>query len=259
MTLIRVKRVSSASYLNESFVVYDVNAQGTVPAMLTKSGRLTGLTPEEETQFEEKLGLDKGELKKTSKFWDNYYIKLTGKSFALNDDYPSDELAIKVLKAQVGLVAPNAQALKSPGYSKAEFVLVEAEAEAKAENVTFKHKKKAFKLLEELSLEDMRQVLMVMGKPAKGLGNEQIENSIQKELERDPKRFIEILEDPTRTMRIFISECASEGILERRGSGYSYSGELVAPSIESMVDFLNNKENNQMLFTLKQRLAEIKK
>lgn len=253
MTLIRIQRVNSAAFLNDSFVVYSATAQASIPCLNTKAGRLTGLTKEDEKYFEELLGYEPGTLARTSKFWKDYQIKVTGKNHALNDEFPEDALAIKVARAQVGLVAPSKLALKTDGrYTQAEFVVVEAESEAKAENITFKDKKKAYKLLENLTVEDMRQILLVMGKGSSSMGNEQVENILMKEVDRAPKYFIEIVEDPNFELKNFIEECASLGILEKKGSGYAYAGELVKSSLGEMVDFLTDKTNSNMLLTLKQ-------
>jgi hypothetical protein len=260
MTLVRIQRVNQASFLNDSFTVYSANQQCSIPCLNTKAGRLTGLTKEDEKYFEEKLGYEPGTLAKTSKFWKEYQIKLTGKNHALNDEFPEEELAIRVAKAQIGLVAPSRLALKTDGrYTQAEFVVVEAELEAKAENVTFKDKKKAYKLLENLTIEDMRQILLVMGKGSSSLGNEQVENILMKEVDRTPKAFIEIVEDPNFDLKLFIEDCASLGVLEKRGSGYAYAGELVKSSLVEMVDFLNDKTNSNMLLTLKQVHKDKKK
>jgi hypothetical protein len=260
MTLVRIQRVNSANFLNETFKVYNAMQQSSIPCMNTKAGRLTGLTKEEEIEFEDKLGYTRGTLARTSPFWKEYQIKLTGKNHALNDEFPEEELALKVARAQIGLVAPSMLALKTDGrYTQAEFVVVEAESEAKAENVTFKDKKKAYKLLENLTIEDMRQILLVMGKGSSSMGNETVENILMKEVDRVPKLFINIVEDPDFQLKIFVEECAEMGILEKRGSGYAYAGELVKSSLSEMVDFLNDKSNNNMLLTLKQLNKDRKK
>lgn len=232
-------------------------ATAKIGAPLDKFGApVTGLNSKaEELEMEEKLGLEKGSLAKTSAFWDDYYVLMEDKTIELDTSVPEHELMYKFLKAQKKVAKNKAELRTNAG---AVYVLFSDEEEAKIENVKFKSKALAYALVNEMSPADMRQVLLFYGKGTNSALDETVANIIYQEVDRDPSRFVDIVQDPALKNKAFILECVRYGVLTKRGSGFALGEDQLAPDMETMVEYLNKKDNQQMIKHLKEELKHKK-
>ena len=191
-----VKRVPRAGY-------FGINAYPksttTVGCQEGKNGFNTGLTVEEEREFEILLGYKVGELSKHNrKFWSDVFnvefpIKLNNTKetkFLLED--PINQLKAKVLKARSDIALSELE--KNKPYI--DFYIVDNEAKAKAESEVFDYEWEAMELLLKLSPEEKRASLRLFGKRGvETLSETMLKSELIKEIKKDPKAFCEVLKD----------------------------------------------------------------
>lgn len=254
---VTLKRTKQTSFGDKSLTVYS-NAVKTwlgAPISLSTGQRVTGLTAEDEAELEGQMGLEKGTLKKNSKFWDDYTIVILGNQLVLDDSEPEQALKLKVLKANKTKIA---QSIKEWRTEKPDalFYIHSEEEEAKIENVGFKFKRKANSHFDGMSIDDMRDALLFYNIKSETLSNEAIEAKLYKQLELNPRGFLAIVEDEGYKTKLFVKQLVKMDILQTKGAGFTFEGEMLAYSLDKAVEYLQDKDNSNMLLTFKQMLQE---
>jgi hypothetical protein len=224
-----------------------------IGAPLDKFGNpSTGLTSrEEEAEMEQKLDLAPGTLAKTSDFWSEFYVQIDDKTLELDTSIPEHELWYKFLKSQKKVAKSKAELRTN---ATAQFVLYSEEEEAKVENKGFKAKSMAYALVNEMSPADMRQVLLFYGKSGNSTNDETVANMIYKEVDMNPSKFLEIVQDDKLKLKAFILELVRYGVLSKRGTSFVYGDDTLSHDLEGMVKYLETKDNAQMLKHFKEEL-----
>ena len=206
-------------------------------------------TDEELVQWEVKLGYAKGQLARSSNFWKNYYVAL-GRETKFDTSIPKFEFDLAILKESKRIAKNYAEAAIN---SYAEYVIHDEEQVAKVSNVARKDVKKAWAVLDKLSIEDMKKVLFQLGIDNKHLSNEVVEDKLSSLLEADPKRFITVATDPDLELKDNIKQAVSAGILEFRGQVYSY-GTTSFGELDEAVKMLKTKEYAETLASILKQL-----
>lgn len=217
---------------------------------------ITGLTPEQEVYFENKLNLIKGDLNKyNGKFWANFHPRIDKNGLTLDLDNAYDELVYTWLKGQKFVAVSPTDHMEKPW---ADYVITSEEEVARFDNVKNKRLREAIKKSEKFTIKDMVDYLMVI---SKGVGKSSnidfVQSAFDKEIMENPDRFITITEDlENYRMHVFVRKCAQKRILSVVGQGYKITGDdkTLGTSILETIDFLRDPANSEILLNLKTKL-----
>lgn len=253
--IVKVKKARGNGWL-KGIKAYD-GAITRIGLPLDKNGNLvTGLNPEDEERLEKALFLAKGDLNRNSPFWTTKTVDIPANQILILDtDTPEHELDYLILKAQ-RKVAKSVAELNTGSGASCEFVMFNDDEEAASENKRGKNKRMAYALFDTLSPNEMRDILLVYGKPADSSSNDVVESQLQKLLEEDPALFLVHANDPTKKTRVFVLNLVRAGILAKKGPAYTMYGtdEILAYSMEELIKYLDAKANNGKLLELKEAL-----
>lgn len=262
--IVKVKRVKKNGWLN-GLKSYS-GAKTRVGVVVDSQGnQVTGLTKEDEHRLEEALGHDRGYLKKgnlrdenLNNFWTSHTVDfLEDQVLVLDTEDPLQELDYLMLKAQKK-VAKNMAELRTNGF--AQFVIFNEEDEAAGENKRGKNKRMASNLFEELSTNDMKNILMLYGRPSDSTSPVMIENQLMKLMEDDPAEFLVHSKDPNMKSKVFVLELVKAGVLAKKGGAFVEYGDdtVIAYSMDEMVKYLDAKANNSKAIQYKEALKSRK-
>ena len=192
--------------------------------------------------LEEAMGLEPGTLKKGSvqkpgEFWLKYSVKIGQGDERFDMSIPDDRLKIEFLKAQPQ-VAFGVKNIKA----KSEYVLFTKEEEAKKSNEAKKGKREAYKLFDELTLQDKKEILETTGIKAAGLSSDLIDDKLSDFVEEYPAKFIALAKDPSRKDKTFVRECLDKGILSLEGGAVMYNELVLGYDVESAASKLFSDE-----------------
>ena len=125
----------------------------TVIASLGRGGYATGLSQKEEKDLESELQMKPGTLGKYSEYWRDYTVILNDKDKTLMLERPRDFIDYRILMSSKR-VANSVNNLQD--WPKAEYVLYDAEEDAKKDNLKIKEKRKAYKTFNSMTTTEMR-------------------------------------------------------------------------------------------------------
>ncbi len=227
-------------------------------AQVNKGGFKTGLTQEEEREFEKALGLKEYTLSKTyeegkESFW-NHCLNLrlpNDKSYTLIVNSPLSELKYRVLKERSDIAANELELAKNP---TALFFIEDKEAKAKVESAIIDLKQNAHEKFFGLSADDRKGYLKLYGK-GRGLDKMSdafIKSELYKEVEVSPKKFLEFVNNPDIQIRIDIEDMIEVGTITKKGSYYNFEGEVLGNSIDAVVAFFKDPKMQSMKIAAKQ-------
>lgn len=231
-------------------------------AELGKHGFKTGLTKDEEAYYEDKLGLKPGDLNPHSKWWGDVFnvehiIRLfSTKSTTLVLDSPLSQVKYKVLLAS-SKIAPSEIEKNKPG---AEFYIVDEEAKAKMENEIFDYEWEGMELVLKLTPEEKRGALRLFGKKGVDTMSETVlKAELRKQIEKDPKLFVDTLKDKRLKTRMFIEDLIEHNVLKRSGNYYMNGEDTIATSTDECIEFFEDIKNQSVKLALETRLKKAKK
>jgi hypothetical protein len=241
---------------------YDGTSKAYQPGFSTKKRELnTGLSEEEEKEFVKLLGLKEGDLTNVlgangvpvSAFWRNYKLEIPPKGLELNDEIPSDRLAIKILS-----VSKLVSLGKGRPTSSAIWDLYTEEQAAKDKNAVTRYKKKAYKIMDSMTFADMVKYLTSIGMDVENTNAETVESLVGDKIEVDAKEFVEMVSNPLYEDRAFINRLINNRILRKTGDSIYFNDILLGVSITNAIEFLNKREErNQQIKVALTRELEI--
>lgn len=254
--IVEVRKTRGNGFIKSEF--YSACAAHIGAPIDVKTGaRKTGLTEKEERDLESEFNYDPGYLKRTSKFWDDYFVVIDADGATLDTSTPEGKLAYKVLQVNELLVAKSIKELSEK--AEAQFVLIAEEEEAKVESVSVNKKMEAYGLLSGMSATERRQLMLIYGRKSDNMSDDAIIASLGREIEESPKLFLERAKDPDLKHIIFLNELRLEGIIERKGHALFFNETLLGADMEDSITFLKDKNNNEIVVNLKKLLVETTK
>lgn len=214
----------------------------------------TGLTDEDAERLGKLLGQD---LSKTSPFWLNYSVAITGKDLILNLNYPEDELKYHVLKAHYRV---------SDGTNEAQRPLSDYKIyDEVRESVTTTQKAsvkiKAYSLYGKLSMSKKKDILKLYPgyRNVDSVADSVVEANLIKCMERDFEKFISYVEDSDLNTKVLITELVTAGILEKNKNMYKYGKDTIGHNEDAAIAHLNDPENQGLKIALMKELEELKR
>jgi hypothetical protein len=228
----------------------------TVIASLGRGGYQTGLSEKEEKNLETELQMKPGTLGKYSEYWRDYTVILNDKDKTLKLELPRDYIDYKILMAS-NRVANSVNDLTD--WPKAEYVLYDAEEDAKKDNLKIKEKRKAYKQFNSMTAAEMRNVLKLMGKKSNNASDTLVENTLADILDKDPASFNETMSQPDFKLRVFVEDLISINGLRVRGGHYMFGDSAIGHDLESTLLYLKDPKNQDIVLSLKSKLKASKK
>lgn len=211
---------------------------------------ITGLSPEDEKRLGEILDED---LRNTSEFWYDFRVVITDKDLVLDTKNPLDELKYLLLKSHY-LVAKSESDLNP----RALYTIYDEEKEAEVANQEASTKIKAYTLLSKLTMNQKREVLKLYPGFTKtdNVTDAIIDARIFEQMERNPARFVKIVEDKKRDMKIFLKDLVTHRILRKNKNAYYYGDDALGHDEESTITHLDDPANQSLKVVLMQELKE---
>jgi len=216
------------------------NCYEDIGSYFTRSGALyTGLIEDDAIRLGEILDLN---LKKSSEYWNTFFIRTTDKDLYLNTDDPMDELKYLFLK--------NHKRVKTSlmeHKAGANFILINKEEEAKKASVYNRTKRSAITEFDKLSTEDIRKALRIYGHNADSMTNEMAENRLFEIVEGDPEGFLnKWVKNKDRDTQYIIEKAISKNVIRRNKRLFSYGTDKLGHGIEEVINFMDDPKNQDI-------------
>jgi len=226
------------------------------------------LTKGERDWFESDLsGLDIGKnamsVLKKDNYWTKFSIRINRNGLSLDLNEPVDYLRYKFL-----LVQPQIAPTWEERFDKADykFAIVDADVENRQRAKERDKKTRANRIFGRMdhSIEKMKDFLMVYHDNRydvpEDASREFVIGEIDKIIEENIDKFLDILEDEHYDIKIFIQKCIAKGSIFKEGAGkYVVAGEEDTFSMRELIEFLTDRANQKVYGKLKaQLLGEVK-
>jgi len=214
----------------------------------TRSGRIyTGLSKDDEERLSEEFGED---LRPSSDYWKNFFIRTSGKDLYLDLEDVGDELKYLFLK--------NHKRVKSSfGERKAtaDFVLVNKDEEARKTNLYNKVRRDAVREFDSLTPDEMRKCLRLYGHNGDTLSNEVVENRLFELVEGNPQGFLtRWVNNSQRENEVLIEQAISKNIIRRNKNVYKYGTDIIGHSLQETAAFMDNNKNQDIKIAILKQL-----
>ena len=218
----------------------------------TRSGSIyTGLTPEEERRFEKELGYTEGTLSKESDFWKTFVVKVGARGLLLDDQYPRQEMIIKLLSNHKRV----ATSLNKLDAGK-DYLLINRQAEAIQQNRINKLRRDAIKEFDKLSLDQMRKCLRILGIKSDNLSNELVESTLFNMVDKNPKSFFnKWVNNKQKETEFLLEDAIAKGVIRKDRTQYYYGSELIADSQQDAISYLDAKKNQDLKLSIMNQIS----
>lgn len=217
--------------------------------------RKTGFTADEKgdkerEKFERELSLQEGSLRQYSPYWDDFFIHIPSKGVMLDDSNASDRLKIKVLLSD-NEVAKSMNEYKDAPH-KYLFILRSEELEASNKNSKRELIGKAYAILNKMSMDEKRNVLLIYGKNTSivdAMSPETVEASVGDVMEENYDKFIKLAGDSKLKLKSLVIRYINKGIITRGthkatvDQDLYYESERLGFGLEEVVTFLLDTKN----------------
>lgn len=244
----------------------------TVPQL--QSGKYVNVLTNDEKEFlEETMGLEVNALsiyKKENNYWDNFKIRLTKHDTVLDLSYPDDYIKYKVLLANEDMIAKSITELQDKPKVTYQFVLVEEGEEVDRAQQDMSYTMRAYMKFGELkedkdTLKTMYE--LIDGRP---LTNNSklvfIQTKINEIIQRDPKMFVSVAEDPLLSYKVLIKKALQYKLIVNRAN-YLYLKEDGSPLCEDNQEptlsiaarYLSLPKNQELKFSLEGKIEQLTK
>jgi hypothetical protein len=223
------------------------------------------LTEDEQRFFEDRMGLQKGDLSFTNKeksFWKDFRITLDKKGRTLDLSNPEDNLAYRVLK----VVNPVAKSKESINVLQHLFYIQTEEEEQDNNSKLADRYEEASRLFASISKSDrkMSNVLRVLGKKVTTEANSKwLKAELVKMIEQKAKipgqlnmdDFIKTASDPELDIKVFILDAMEIGEIYVDGTTYKLrSNDIIGYDFMQAVSYFNNPKNQQSRLLIEDRV-----
>jgi len=225
-------------------------------AHINRTGYITGIDEKEQRRLEKALGYDIGTLAPHSQFWKEYAIPMTDRDLRLDLTNPKDQLDYYLIKADPR-VANSVNELAN--WPKAEYVVHDEEENARKENLEIDNEARAIHDYMELSSNEKRNYLKLMGKHSGSMSDARVVNILFKIAKEDPTEFNRISDLPGAKTMILIYDLIEKGILTVRGGIYYYNDMSLGHGETDTAAFLDSNKNQDLKITLKGKLDKLNK
>jgi hypothetical protein len=225
-----------------------------VEMSLSTGAYKTGLTAEEEREFEKLLDLKTGQLGKRSEWWGQNI------AFKLNNGKPTrftfTEDTMDIIKERVLLNSSKVAKSELDINAHTEFYIYNPEESAKVESIGIDLEITAGEEFNKLPVSKKRDVLRLYGKSGVDTFSEElVKTELWKLIRKDYKAFLDILKDKTMDTKALIEKLLEKSLIKKTASNhYMYSDEHIGMSVDDVVGYLNDPKNQKFKLILQNKL-----
>ena len=237
--------------------------------LMDGSGKyMTGLTPEEEVEYGEKLGTTLSsnfKFDEAHPFYSTRQAKLVlpYQTTIFDTTNPMDYVKIKYAK-QSRFIAPSMKAWENGESPDAVFVIYSEEEDMEVKASKAQIKAQAYKLSFEMSDVMKQRVIAVMTdklrnfRSARGKDANFLTVEIERLIDENAKLFIEVASDDKSLLgaKAMVLEALEQGVLNKEGSGVYYMSDLLGYSIEEAAGYLSTPINSNLATRIKDKLKK---
>ena len=144
-------------------------------------------------------------------------------------------------------------------WPKAEYVLYDAEEDAKKDNLKIKEKRSAYKTFNSMTISEMRNLLKIMGKKATNASDTLVENTLADIVDTDPTEFNKTMSLPDFKLRVFVNDLVAMNGLRIRGGHYMFGDSAIGHDLETTITYLKDPKHQDIVLSLKSKLQASKK
>jgi hypothetical protein len=247
---------------------YDGCDQKYQPGLDKITGRLrTGLTKEEEKEFETMIGYEAGTLAVPSdpnkvSFWDSFFMIIPKEGLKLDTDNPHDNFRYKVISADP-LVAKGMADMKKIAHP--DYIIISEEAESTSKNKKRETIAKAYAKYDTLTADEVYDALVMLGKDASTLSPTVARDRLGDEVESNPSGFLAVMTDPLIKEKLFFNKLIRLGIVTKgagaRGTDVPlyFTETYLGKGLEEAIQFVKEPENQQLWIGMKKAHDEATK
>lgn len=241
-------KFSGQSYYNKTQTVIG-------GAQLSANGLYkTGLSVQDETDFEKELNLPKGTLsKRNADFWGDMEVRLRNDKLTIfNIVNAYDELRFRMLQEHDKIARTEHDVV---GNSTALFYIYDPEAASKIEDSKMEHEFTAMEAFHNTTVEERRGLLRIYGKRGVDLMSEtMVKTELFKEVKKDFKEFTRLAKAKETPIRALLEALIEKDIIKKKGT-YFYNGEdLLGSSTDEVVSYLMDIKNQAVKLALEGKL-----
>lgn len=212
------------------------------PYIMKHSGHLyTGFNDSNEDlrlELEKRLHTD---LSEKSEYWATFFIKLNDEELTLNEKDAFDLLRITFLKGHAECATPDTK-----GDPTKKFIVIDEEKEAKNQNAKSKARREVFRVLDELTNQDIYDALRLYGFNPDGTSPAICAARLDELVEKDPKKFKEIwIDNPNRQVNVLFHRAVNAGVIRKNRGIYTYGSDTLGSSQEAAISYLVDDRNTE--------------
>ena len=241
-------KFSGQSYYNKTQTVIG-------GAQLSANGLYkTGLSVQDEADFEKELNLTKGTLsKRNADFWGDMEVRLRNDKLTIfNIVNAYDELRFRMLQEHDKIARTEHDVV---GNSTALFYIYDPEAASKIEDAKMEHEFAAMEAFHNTTVEERRGLLRIYGKKGvDSMSETMVKTELFKEVKKDFKEFTRLAKAKETPVRALLEALLEKDIIKKKGT-YFYNGEdLLGSSTDEVVGYLMDIKNQAVKLALEGKL-----
>lgn len=245
----------------------------TLPLLMSGSYK-NALTKAEKKFLETVMGLEDNALsiyKKEDNYWesDNAIVRLGKMDTILDLSTPDGYIKYKILLANSDTIAPNLETLKTTPKETYRYVLIREGEEVKSINKEMNISMQAsFELGKFLENKPVLRLVVetIEGKPVSETSSlDWLQAQAFKNMQSNPKLFVQILQDPYLETKVMIKDAISVGLIKKRGSLYYKSDNtplsegVEDPNLTNAARYINAVKNQEYKLMLEAKIKASKK
>lgn len=259
VTVRYVKR-QSGFVTNPKHVAYGGKLEGAIDALPAKKDRagnfVNVLTLEEQNELERLMKVDDGFLsvhRVKENFWEDQNIKLSKEGRILDLSNPYEFIDYKILLTYTDYISPSI--MDTPLKKSYKYELVREKDINVKEMSRADYNRSAYRLFGKIegSREQLAGVIRVLdNRTVATTDHDWLIKEVDKLVEKDPKRFVETLNDPNYKTKLFIEQAISSKIVIRSNGKYATKDGInlcedgETPTLMNAIRFLNNIKNQDI-------------
>ena len=257
---IRYVKKQTGFVVNPKHVAYGGKLEGAIdilPAKIDQYGKyVEALTKEEQRGLEEILSVKEGYLsihKPEDNFWDDVAIRLSKEGITLDLSKPYEFINYKVLLTYDDMISPSI--METRGKRSYKYEIISDKDIDKLDSADVNWNRKAYKIFGKIeeSNEQMAGIIRVLSRKAvAATDNDWLIKEVGKLIEKDPKRFVEVITDPDYEIKLFIEKGISKKEIKLTRGKYSTKDgvdlceEGEVPTLMNAISFLRNIKNQEI-------------
>ena len=233
----------------------------TVPVNKHNGTYVNVLTKEEMIFLEDIQGLTRNSMSvyaQNNNYWDNYLISIDKQGLILDLTDPVDYIKYKVLLANTTYICPSLEKYNKTPKVTYRFVLTNPHEDSANSKKRLDAAINATILLSKY-INNYKVLLFaisnILGRPqSSGTNINWIQNTIYEHIRTNPKKVVEVLEDPYIETKVFIIDCVEKGWILKKSNLYYLAKDSLPmcgngenSTLNVAAKWLNLPENNEIL------------